>query len=73
MPNMGNSNFKNVISEFSPLLWIAVIITMVILSVFLSATWYTGIHYNRHKELIRYSPQNTWLYTIGILSQQGNT
>lgn len=70
---MENSSFKNVVSQFTPLLWITVMITMVILSLFLSATWYAGIHFNCHTELINYSLQNTWLYAIGIITQKGNT
>jgi len=72
-PDMENSNFKNVISQFTPLLWITVVITMVTLSLLLSATYYAGIHCNYHKELTSYSIQDTWLYTIGILCQKGNT
>jgi len=71
-PHMENSNYKNVISQFTPLLWITVVITMVILSLLLSATYYAGIHCNYHKELTSYSIQDTWLYAIGILCQQGN-
>jgi hypothetical protein len=73
MTDMENSNFKNVISQFTPLLWITVIITMVILSLLLSATYYGGILCNFHKEPTSYSVQDMWLYTIGILCQQGNT
>jgi hypothetical protein len=73
MTDMENSNLKNVISQFTPLLWITMIITMIILSLLLSATYYAGIHCNFRKELTSYSIQDVWLYTTGILCQQGKT
>jgi hypothetical protein len=71
VPEVVHSSIKHVVSQFTPPLWVAVIITMIILTLLLSATWYIGIHCNHHEELISYRLHETWLYTIGIMCQQG--
>jgi hypothetical protein len=72
LPEVVHSSIWNVVSQFTLPLWITVIITMVILALLLSATWYVGIQCNNHQESISYRLQDTWLYTLGIMCQQGN-
>jgi hypothetical protein len=70
-PDLVHSSINNVVSQFTPLLWLTVITTMIILTLLLSATWYVGIHCNHHKELISYGLHDTWIYAVGIICQQG--
>jgi hypothetical protein len=71
LPEVVHSSIRHVVSQFTPPLWVAVIVTMIILTLLLSATWYIGIHCNHHEELISYRLHDTWLYTVGIMCQQG--
>jgi hypothetical protein len=70
-PGTEHSSFGQVVSQFTPLLWVTAIITMVILTVFLSATWYTATYCNNRREVISYRMHESWLYTVGIVCQQG--
>jgi hypothetical protein len=71
LPEVVHSSIRNIVSQFTPLLWVTVIITMIVLTLFLSATWYVGIHCNHHEEPVSYRLRDTWLYTFGIVCQQG--
>jgi len=70
-PDMKHSSLKHVVSQFTTRLWTTTIVTLMILSLFLSATWYARIHCNYRQEVISYKFIDTWLYTIGIMCQQG--
>jgi hypothetical protein len=71
IPGMEHSSFKQLVSQFTPLLWVTAITTMMILTLFLSATWYAGIYCYYHREVISYRMHESWLYIVGIICQQG--
>jgi hypothetical protein len=71
LPEVVHTSFRNIVSQFTPLLWVTVIMTMIVLTLLLSATWYAGIYCNHHEELVSYRLCDTWLYTFGIICQQG--
>jgi hypothetical protein len=65
------STWNYMLAPFSYGMWWTVFASMLVLTFFLSVTWYFGNKYGNHLEVENYSLRNSWFTMIASFSQQG--
>jgi hypothetical protein len=65
------SAWSYVLAPLSYGMWWALIAAMVMLAIFLFATWYLGAKYRNKPEDKNYSFYNSWIYVTTRFYQQG--
>jgi hypothetical protein len=65
------STWNYMLAPFSQEMWLTVFASMLVLTFFLSVTWYFGEKYGDHPEVQNYSLRNSWITVLASFSQQG--
>jgi hypothetical protein len=70
-PGLEASSFSHILSPFVSTLWGVVVSTIVVLALFLSATWCMNPTHSVSADVTSYSVCESWLYVFGAFCQQG--
>jgi hypothetical protein len=70
-PGTDGSTRNYTLAPFSRGMWCVVFASMLVLTAFLSVTWYFGDKYGSHPEHQDYRACNSWITVLASFSQQG--
>ncbi|XP_069704868.1 glutamate receptor ionotropic, kainate 3-like [Periplaneta americana] len=70
--DLDDITWEYVLAPLSSDLWLTIIATMIILTLFLSITWFLGDRYGSHPEVEKYNICNSWISVFASFCQQGH-
>ncbi|KAJ9590823.1 hypothetical protein L9F63_016154 [Diploptera punctata] len=73
-PDTTNLQWNNFLAPFSEMLWVAMVVTVLVIAIHLTLLCYLGQHYGNHEaeHLKYYTFSDSLLLVLGIFCQQGN-
>ncbi|XP_069684881.1 probable glutamate receptor [Periplaneta americana] len=70
LPGLEDSDMNDLVSEFTPDLWVASMVTFVLITLLLTASWWIGVKFNISQETESLELRYTWLHTVGFITQK---